>query len=221
MSRFVVRTTRGVGVTAALAGVIALSGCTSSSPSGPGSAVPSGPGLTAVSPLPSDSGTSSAVSASAAPSRTPTKAPSSTASSASPKPKPKPKPSPTGPPTCTSAQLSVRVLRGGAVAGAEIALITFTNTSASTCSMFGFPGVSLRLHNALLGAPAQRTAKKPQTVPLARGAAAEAMITDVSSCQAPVSDTVRVYAPDQTAFVDKPLEMRGCRLFIDPVRPGS
>ena len=83
------------------------------------------------------------------------------------------------------------------------------------------PGVSVRLHNALLGKPAERSIVKPKAVSLAPGAAAEAMITDFSSCQAPVSDTVRVYAPDQKAFVDKPLELRGCRLFIDPVGPSS
>ena len=107
------------------------------------------------------------------------------------------------------------------MSGKEIAAITFTNTSTTACAMFGYPGVSLRLHNALLGKPAERSVKKPKTVTLAPGAAAEAMITDFSSCQAPVSDTVRVYAPDQKAFVDKPLELRGCRLFIDPVKPGS
>jgi hypothetical protein len=113
------------------------------------------------------------------------------------------------------------VLQGGAIAGQEIALITFTNMSATKCAMFGYPGVSLRLHNVLLGKPAERSIKKPTTVPLAPGAAAQATITDFSSCQAPISDTVRVYAPDQKPFVDKPLEMRGCRLFVDPVTPSS
>ncbi|MDT4980649.1 MAG: hypothetical protein QOG07_2528 [Pseudonocardiales bacterium] len=113
------------------------------------------------------------------------------------------------------------MLRGGAVSGKEIALITFTNHSATKCAMFGYPGVSLRLHNALLGNPAERSVVKPKSVSLAPGAAAEALITDFSSCQAPVSDTVRVYAPDQKPFVDKPLELRGCRLFIDPVRPSA
>jgi hypothetical protein len=123
--------------------------------------------------------------------------------------------------TCTSAQLTIRVLRGGAVAGKEIAAITFTNGSTTTCAMFGYPGVSLRLHNALLGQPAERSVVQPKSVSLAPGAGAEAVITDFSSCQAPVSDTVRVYAPDQKPFVDKPLELRGCRLFIDPVTPSS
>ena len=68
--------------------------------------------------------------------------------------------------------------------------------------MFGFP-VSLRLNNALLGKPAERSGKAPSTVTLKPGAQAVATVTDFSSCQAPVSDTVRVYPPNQRAFVDR------------------
>ena len=121
------------------------------------------------------------------------------------------------PAACTSTQLKVRALRGSAAAGQEFALITFTNASSAVCTMFGFPGVSLRLNNALLGRPAERSGKAPSTVTLEPGAQAEAPLTDFSSCQAPVSDTVRVYPPNQRAFVDRPLALRGCRVVIDPV----
>ena len=202
--------TRAAGAAAVLVtAAIALAGCTSSNATPTKSSAPSSQDLTAITPIPASSDNTSlstpatSTSATAKPSVTSTK------------------PTPPGLPTCTSAQLGVRVLRGGATAGQEIALITFTNTSTTKCGMVGYPGVSLRLHNALLGKPAERSIVKPKAVSLAPGAAAEAMITDFSSCQAPVSDTVRVYAPDQKAFVDKPLELRGCRLFIDPVGPSS
>ncbi|MCU1658309.1 MAG: putative secreted protein [Pseudonocardiales bacterium] len=116
------------------------------------------------------------------------------------------------------AQLTVRVLRGSAAQQQEFALITFTNKGTKACSLFGFPGVSLRRANALLGQPADRSPKTPpHTVKLAPGEQAETTITDFSSCQAPLSDTVRVYPPNLREFVDKPLELRGCQIVVDPV----
>ena len=195
---------RTVVVAAVLSGVIGLAGCTSSAGSGSGSSGPSTGNLaTAITPIPG-SAASTPASTSAAPSKT--------ATTTVP-----PKPTPTGPAACTSTQLKVRALRGSAAAGQEFALITFTNTASAACTLFGFPGVSLRLNNALLGRPAERSGKAPSTVTLEPGAQAEAPLTDFSSCQAPVSDTVRVYPPNQRAFVDRPLALRGCRVVIDPV----
>ncbi len=195
---------RTVVVAAVLSGVIGLAGCTSSAGSGSGSSGPSTGNLaTAITPIPG-SAASTPASTSAAPSKT--------ATTTVP-----PKPTPIGPAACTSTQLKVRALRGSAAAGQEFALITFTNASSAVCTMFGFPGVSLRLNNALLGRPAERSGKAPSTVTLEPGAQAEASLTDFSSCQAPVSDTVRVYPPNQRAFVDRPLALRGCRVVIDPV----
>jgi hypothetical protein len=120
--------------------------------------------------------------------------------------------------TCIGSQLTVRVLRGGALPGREIALVTFTNSSTAPCTMFGFPGVSLRLQNALLAMPAQRTSDSPATVRLAPGEQGQAQITDNSSCQAPLSDTVRVYPPNLVTFVDvTPFQLRGCSLTVAPV----
>jgi hypothetical protein len=204
------RTIRSLGAGLALAGAIALSGCTSSKAgSDSGSPAPGTASLTAITPIPG-SDTSTPQSSSPAPS-------SSTAPSKTPTSTLPPKPTPTGPLECTSEQLKTRALRGSAAAGQEFALITFTNTSPLTCTMVGFPGVSLRLHNALLGKAAQRSATPPKTVTLKPGQQAESTLTDFSSCQAPVSDTVRVYAPDQRPFVDLPLVLRGCRVVVDPV----
>ncbi|MEO6885437.1 MAG: DUF4232 domain-containing protein [Jatrophihabitantaceae bacterium] len=135
-----------------------------------------------------------------------------------------PKASPTKPtsttsksglPECVAASLQVRAIQGGAIAGREIAAISFTNISAKACELYGYPGVSLLLTGVPLGKPAQRTGPSPAPVLLAPGAEAQARLSDDSSCQAAVSDTVRIYPPDQTTFVDRPLEMRGCTLYIN------
>lgn len=120
--------------------------------------------------------------------------------------------------TCTTAQLTVRMIRGGADTGREIGLVTFTNISKIECSMFGFPGVSLRLAGAQLAAPAGRdTATVPATVHLAPGDSAQAQFTDFSSCQSPLSDNVRIYPPNLTSFVDRPGQFRGCKVVVEPV----
>jgi hypothetical protein len=116
------------------------------------------------------------------------------------------------------AQLAVRMIRGGADTGREIGLLTFTNTSKVECSMFGFPGVSLRLGGAELASPAERDpAATRATVHLAPGATAQAQFTDFSSCQSPLSDNVRVYPPNLTQSVDRPGQFRGCKLVVEPV----
>ena len=120
--------------------------------------------------------------------------------------------------TCQMTQLSVRLIRGGADTGREIGLVTFTNVSKVECSMVGFPGVSLRLGGASLASPATRdAAAAPTTVHLEPGQSAQAQVTDFSSCQAPLSDNVRVYPPNLTTFVDRPGQFRGCNLVVEPV----
>ena len=180
---------------------IAVTACTHSTP-GSGATSASSTDTATVSPSASDTST---------PTETPTVA-TSTA-------KPSVTATHTGPtvPGCQLTQLTVRALKGGAEAQQEIALITFTNVSAKTCSLDGFPGVSLRLNGAMLGQPAVRQATGYSLVSLAPGAAGQVQLTDVSTCQAPVSDTVRIYPPNLTAYIDRPLILRGCQLFVSPV----
>lgn len=187
-------------------------GCTSSGPGNPSEAPPITVGTSSAidSVVPTDS----AVPTDPAPSTT---APSSTAASSS---TPAPKPSTSavaGPPACTAKQLMVRVLRGGAIAGQELAGITFTNSSSATCSLFGYPGVSLLVAGKPLGKPADRSSKRAALVTLKAGETAETQVTVFSTCNAPLSDTIRVYPPNLKTFVDRPMELRGCRTVVDPV----
>ncbi len=192
----------------------ALAACTSSG-AGSGSAAPPISVGSSDSPvdtsMPTDSTPSTDTpSGSAVPSTSPasTPKPSKPASSAV-----------AGPPACSFAALTVGVIRGGAVAGQELAAVTFTNSSRATCSMYGFPGVSLLLKGAQLGKPADRTPKRPTTVALKPGDQVQSQITIFSSCNAPLSDSLRVYPPDQTRYADRPIELRGCRMVVDPVGP--
>src|SRR5215468_5551027 len=109
------------GRLAAVAGgliCVALAGCASS-----GSSAPSAPGsTTAASPATPAAGSGSA--------NTPAvTAPSSTG--------------PAGSPACATSSLSVKQGAGQGYAGGVYVAIDFTNTSGSTCTLYGYPGVSL------------------------------------------------------------------------------
>ena len=56
------------------------------------------------------------------------------------------------------------------------------------------------------------------TLRLAPGETVTARLLDDSRCNAPLSDTVGVYVPNQTLQLHMPLQLRGCALTIDPVR---
>jgi hypothetical protein len=121
---------------------------------------------------------------------------------------------------CGSADLTASVLRGSGAGQTQFATVQFTNRSTRTCTLTGFPGVSLYLTGQALGAPAERSTSASLTVSLLPGTVASAGVTDYSSCDAPTSDTIRVYAPNLTTYVDLPLGLRGCRLVVDPVTLG-
>jgi hypothetical protein len=192
-----------------------LAGCTSS---GQGSSAPPPSATAASPPSPTPSLTSPSPSPSAT--LTPSAPSTSISSSASVSPSKSASKSASVPANlreCGTTDLTLRVQKEGAVNNAELALLTLTNTSSTPCGLTGFPGVSLRADNAALGSPAVRTAKSYSTVALAHGAAASTTLSDVTTCQAALSDTVRVYPPDSTTFIDGPLVLRGCALHIDPL----
>jgi hypothetical protein len=172
----------------------------SSSPAG--SSATSGPVTSSSAPS-----TSPASSSSVAPSRS--VAPSIPASA---------KPSqPDGPGGCASSVLQVRALRGSGAAGHQFAFLRFTNISASSCSLTGFPGVQLLRAGAPLGVPAQRTSTPIHRVQIAPGDSVTAQLVDDSTCNAAISDTVQVFPPNRTEKFVVPLALRGCSLHIDPV----
>jgi Protein of unknown function (DUF4232) len=184
--------------------VASLPACTSSSTHG---ADVTSPATTASAPATQSPTTDTAppsTSASAPTSSTP--APSTSASSAAPRS------------TCTT--VTVRVIRGSASVGQEIAALQFTNEGTTSCTLFGFPTVTLLRNGNAVGNPSQ-----PSTVgatsqrTLAPGDVAESVLHDYSSCNAPLSDSLRVQVPGSSTIAIRPAVLRGCILRVDKLGP--
>jgi hypothetical protein len=112
------------------------------------------------------------------------------------------------------------VQRLSGAAGHQYANLMFTNKSSKVCSIVGFPGVVLMKSGAPLGSPAVRSGKQAHAVSLKPAARVTALVTDASTCNADLSDSVQVIVPNQTEKVVLALSLRGCSLTIDPVAAG-
>jgi hypothetical protein len=204
-----------------LGAIVVLSAACSSGKNSatPVASLPPAPSTAAT--LPSTPGSSVPVSAS---SSRPTAASSSAPATPSSTPA-TPRPTPSGATAtatagCQAAALDVQALRGSGAAGHQYAFLQFTNKSAKTCSLTGFPGVELRRAGAPLGKPATRSNKVVATVRLAPGTSATARLVDDSTCQAERSDSVQIIPPNLTQKFVLPLSIRGCALTVDPVIAG-
>jgi hypothetical protein len=110
---------------------------------------------------------------------------------------------------CASSALKVSIGEGNGTAGSVVVPVQLTNTSSSTCTLYGFPGVSF------VSGPAGSTIGKPagedsstsrELVTLAPGAEASAQLNVVvaqnypaSRCHLAHAHWLRVYPPGQTA----------------------
>src|SRR5439155_26053040 len=86
---------------------------------------------------------------------------------------------PAGPPACPTSSLQVKLGISQGYAGGVYVVIDFTNTGASTCTLFGYPGVSLVKGPPYtqIGLAAKRSTTTPKTlVTLAPGATANALL---------------------------------------------
>lgn len=178
----------------------------------------SGPGPTTGS-SPAPSGSSSVPSSSAA-SEPPRSEPAPPTTSAPPTVEPTSSVPPAASDACSSASLSVTALPGSGSSGMQYETVQFTNSGSAACSLTGAPTVAARLAGADLGGPATTSSNPATTVPLAPGASATAVLSGPSTCDAPLSDTLRVTAPGTTGYVDVPAVVRGCPLTVDPVTGG-
>ena len=81
-------------------------------------------------------------------------------------------------PACATSGLDVWLdTQGQGAAGTIFYKLNFTNLSGSTCTLFGYPGVSgTNLVGTQLGSPAVREIVTPHTVTLANGATAFAQV---------------------------------------------
>ena len=171
---------------------LAAAGCASSSSSSP-------PALAPASSSPATSGTASAPVT-----------PPSTSSPAS----------VVGVPACANGSLKVALGLGQGTPGASYVNIDFTNTSASECTITGYPGVSLVSGPPYvqIGLAAKRNPNSPvKTITLAPGAVANALLQIVhaqnfptASCGPAQATNLQVYPPNQTAAVYVPYQTEAC-----------
>jgi Protein of unknown function (DUF4232) len=181
-------------------------------------------------------GCSSSSSPSAAPASS--SPPASLPSSAAPVPPPSTSVSPavTGPSACATSSLNVTLGPSSGYAGGVYQTIVFTNTSGTTCTLFGYPGVSLVSAPPYkqIGLAAQRASTVPvKQITLATGAAANAVLQIVdalnfgsATCSPTQAAFLRVYPPNQTAPVFLPDTSQICAqpvqtLFISAVQAGA
>ena len=182
----------------------------------------------------SASSSSSAPPATAPSSSSPAAAPSSSAPAASPS-------ASSLPPAVVSAACATSALKvsqglGQGYAGGVYENIVFTNTSSASCTLYGYPGVSLVSGPpyAQIGLAAKRDTTAPvKLITLAPGAAANALLQIVdalnfptATCAPAKATAIRVYPPNQTASVIIPSTSEGCAqpvqtLFISAVAAGN
>ena len=143
---------------------------------------------------------------------------------------------PAGPSACPTS--SLRVTQGVAqgYAGGVYEVIDFTNTSGSTCTLFGYPGVSLVSGPPYMqiGLAAKRSTSTPKRlVTLAPGATGNALLQIVdalnypsASCGPAKATALKIYPPNQTVPVYLPNTSNGCTkpvqiMYVGAVQPGS
>jgi hypothetical protein len=120
---------------------------------------------------------------------------------------------------CQSSQLKLTWAAdpGGGAAGSQGSFLIFTNTSKTTCTLYGYPGVSFvagdkgtQVGNAFTRSPG---GQQKLTVKLAAGKTAYSQLVlvndgvyDKADCQPEQVRGFRVYPPDETAavFVSSP-----------------
>ncbi|HYB86954.1 MAG TPA: DUF4232 domain-containing protein [Streptosporangiaceae bacterium] len=144
---------------------------------------------------------------------------------------------------CATSALkaAVDVTRGSAAAGSIYYPLDLTNISGSTCTVFGYPGVSFVTgpSGTILGRAAHRNpVAAATTVTLAPGQAAHATLQvaeagnyDPSQCQPVTAHWLRIYPPNQTVplyaqFTTQACSARlpqgiGSQLSITVFQPGA
>lgn len=120
---------------------------------------------------------------------------------------------------CLTGQLDDWIgLPGNGTAGSTYYELEISNISRSTCTLYGYPGVSALRGGSQLGSAAGRNPSHRDTlVTLAPGATSHVIlqITDVgvfspSSCKPTTATSLRVYAPGAYASLRVPFTFEAC-----------
>jgi hypothetical protein len=118
----------------------------------------------------------------------------------------------------------VNTSQAGAAAGSSFYPIKFTNTSGSTCTLFGYPGVSFSSGpggNRIGRAASRNPAGKPVSVTLASGASAHATVQiaeagnySKSACKPVTAHWLKVYPPNQVTPVFVSFTTQACSAML-------
>ncbi len=203
---------RVAGAVAAGVAVVAAAGCGSS---GSSSSAPAAPASSAAStsaaaptsaPAASSPAASSAPPASQSPRAVPTTSPSS--------------PAVTGTAGCATRDLQAKAGVAQGAAGSVYQVIDFTNISNKTCTMYGYPGVSLAGGTPVtqVGMAASRSAVAgPTVVTLAPGQTANALLRITQAlnyprakCSPAKTTYLQIYPPNQTTPIYLAYSSTGC-----------
>ena len=145
-------------------------------------------------------------------------------------------PPPSGPGPCPTRSLKVKLGASQGTAGSVYTTIDFTNISSVTCTLYGYPGVSLQTARPLhqIGKPArenpatprQLVTLQPQTTANALLRIADAGNYPESTCGMTTAHYLQVYPPNQTTPAYIKYTTQGCSkpvrlMTVDVVKPGS
>jgi hypothetical protein len=142
-----------------------------------------------------------------------------------------------GVPSCATSQLTVSLGTSQGTAGSIYQTIDFTNNGSSSCTLYGYPGVSLQGGSPAtqIGAAAARdTTTTPSLVTLAHGAVANAVVQVTvagnypsSTCNPAPASSLLVYPPGETVPASVSYPTTGCSstsvilLHVGPVQVGN
>jgi hypothetical protein len=141
-----------------------------------------------------------------------------------------------GPGSCATRSLQVKLGATQGTAGSVYTTIVFTNVSNATCTLYGYPGVSLTTGKpvTVIGKSAKENPATPRqlvTLHPQKSASALLRIVDAhnysaSQCTPKSTTYLQVYPPNQTAPVRIKYQTTACAqpinlMTVNTVKPGS
>jgi hypothetical protein len=144
--------------------------------------------------------------------------------------------SPAAAPGCATGDLQVKLGVSQGTAGSTYTVIDFTNIGTASCTLYGYPGVSLAggSPGTQIGAAAAESDATPRLlVTLAPGATGNALLRIVDAgnfppgkCHPVTASFLQVFPPNQTTPTYVPTSTQACAkpvrlLTIGVVQPGS
>ena len=129
-------------------------------------------------------------------------------------------PAAAGPAGCATRDLQAKVTNTEGAAGSVYQNIDFTNVGSTTCSLYGYPGVSLGTgmpFNQIGAAATRSTTASPAVVTLSPGQTANALLRVTQALNypqakcAPTKTTyLQIYPPNQTTALYLTYAATGC-----------